>query len=264
MALRNAMRVSILAMLVIGAATTAWAESSPGSPSTRGMEKLNRGLVAVKLAGKGVYLGWRLLGTDPKTIGFDVYRNGKKLNPKPITDSTNYVDSKGTGRSRYSVRATVNGKSLAASKVVRPQKQQYIEIPLTPPSPFPIPGGKDHTYKPHEASVADLDGDGEYELVFKWCNVGKDVAHNGYTTPTILEAIELDGTSLWRINLGINIRSGSHYTQLMVYDLDGDGKAEVVCRTSDGTIDGKGQTLGDATTTSGALWWRGAKLMRSE
>ena len=93
--------------------------------------------------------------------------------------------------------------------------------------------------------MADLDGDGDYEIVIHMAGRGRDNASNGPTDPPILHAYKRDGTLLWSINLGKNIREGAHYTQFMVYDLDGDGKAEVACKTADGTVDGKGRPIGD-------------------
>jgi len=101
-------------------------------------------------------------------------------------------------------------------------------------------------YRPGDASIADLDGDGEYEIVLHQAPRGRDNAQSGTTGEPIFEAYKLDGTFLWRINLGKNIREGAHYTQFMVYDLDGDGKAEFACKTADGTIDGQGKVIGDA------------------
>ncbi len=107
---------------------------------------------------------------------------------------------------------------------------------------------RQYTYSPGDASVADLDGDSQYEIILKWDpSNARDNAQDGFTGNVILDAIELDGTRLWRINLGKNIRSGAHYTQFLVYDFDGDGKAEMACKTADGTIDGKGKVIGDST-----------------
>ena len=94
--------------------------------------------------------------------------------------------------------------------------------------------------------MGDLDGDGEYEIIVKWDpSNAKDNSQGGYTGNVYLDAYKLDGTRLWRIDLGRNIRAGAHYTQFMVYDLDGDGKAEVACKTADGTVDGAGTVIGD-------------------
>jgi rhamnogalacturonan endolyase len=85
------------------------------------------------------------------------------------------------------------------------------------------------------------DRDGTYEIVVKWDPSNqKDNAQSGYTGNVYLDAYKLDGTFLWRIDLGRNIRAGAHYTQFMVYDLDSDGIAEVACKTAPGTIDGTG------------------------
>ena len=235
------MKMNLLFACVLFAVSCAYA-----ADHKRPMEKLSRGLVAIHLPEKGVYLGWRLLGTDPKTIAFDVYRDGQKVNPAPILDSTNYMDAHGKGNSRYRVQAVVNGKPAGNSKVVIPREQPYRHVKLTPPATVALPDGKKEPYQIKEAAVGDLDGDGDYELVIEWYGIDKDVSHGGYTTPTVLQAIEMDGTSLWQIQMGINVRSGEHYTQVMVFDLDGDGKAEVACRTSDGTTDGKGKVIGDA------------------
>src|SRR5207237_10410699 len=118
-----------------------------------------------------------------------------------------------------------------AGAPVRP----YLAVPLQTP-----PG-----YAPNDASVGDLDGDGEYEIVLHQAGRGHDNSQAGETDPPILQAYRLDGRLLWTINLGKNIREGAHYTQFMVYDLDGDGRAEVAMKTADGTVDGTGAVIGD-------------------
>ena len=130
-----------------------------------------------------------------------------------------------------------NNQRVRAFKLgAAPPVRQYLSVPLQTPA----------GYTPNDVSPGDLDGDGEYELVVHQVGRGRDNSQPGLTTEPILEAYKLDGTRLWRINLGRNIREGAHYTQFMVYDLDGDGKAEVACKTADGTIDGKGKVIGDA------------------
>ena len=159
----------------------------------------------------------------------------------PIADVTFFVDEKAdlTKAVSYFVRPVINGREREASKAFTlpadAPVRQYLSIPLQTP-----PG-----YAPNDASVGDLDGDGEYEIVLHQAGRGRDNSQAGMTDPPILEAYKLDGTLLWRINLGKNIREGAHYTQFMVYDLDGDGRAEVACKTADGTIDGKGKVIGD-------------------
>ena len=212
----------------------------------RQMEKLDRGLIAMRQGIDSVYVGWRLFGTEPDNITFNLYRKtgakeAIKLNTKPIDQSTNYVDTKVDFNftNAYFVRAVIDGVEQIASKSyllpVNSISKQYLDIPLKTPV----------GYTPNDISVGDLDGDGEYDLVLHQTGSGRDNASNGFTDPPIFQAYKLDGTFLWEINLGKNIREGAHYTQFMVYDLDGDGIAEFACKTADGTIDGKGKVIGD-------------------
>ena len=219
----------------------------------RQMENLSRGVIAVNQGGK-VFVGWRMFGTDRDDIAFNLYRetDGKavKLNDKPISDATNFVDDKAdlSKANAYLVRAVLNKKEQSPSaKFVLPansEVKQYLSIPLQTPQ----------GYTPNDASVGDLDGDGEYEIVLHQVGRGRDNSHAGFTTEPILQAYRLNGTLLWTINLGKNIREGAHYTQFIVYDLDGDGRAEIACKTADGTVDGKGKIIGDAKAD-----WRAAE-----
>ncbi len=213
----------------------------------RQMEKLGRGMVAINLGDGKVYVGWRMLGTDPDDIAFNLYRiirGGRpvKLNDQPITQSTNYVDT-GVNLSRsnfYFVKPVLEGiEQQASAPCALPANtpaHPYISIPLQTPAGC----------TPNDASVGDLDGDGEYEIVLHQAPRGRDNSRSGATDEPIFEAYKLDGTLMWRINLGRNIREGAHYTQFIVYDLDGDGKAEFACKTADGTIDGQGNVIGNA------------------
>ena len=212
----------------------------------RQMEKLDRGIVAVKVD-NGVYVGWRMLGSDPDSVSFNLYRNGEKINSRPITSSTNYLDSKGTKDSNYDVRAVFNGKEEPLAVTAKVWEQDYFDLPLEKPENGTTLDGGVYTYSANDASIGDLDGDGQYELIVKWYpSNAKDNSISGYTGNTIIDAYKLDGTKLWRIDLGKNIRSGAHYTQMMVYDLDGDGKAELAVKTADGTTDSQGNVIGDA------------------
>lgn len=211
----------------------------------RQMERIGRGLVAMK-ADAGVYVGWRLLGTEPEDIGFHLYRDGVRVNSEPITTSTNYMDTEGQPDSKYTVRAVVGGVEQPPSETVGVWDTNYTTIPLQKPEGGISPDGVAYTYSANDASVGDVDGDGEYEIILKWDpSNSHDNAHSGYTGNVYLDAYKLDGRFLWRIDLGRNIRAGAHYTQFLVYDLDGDGKAEIACKTADGTIDGEGNVIGD-------------------
>lgn len=223
---------------------------APKTFAQRQMENLGRGVIAVHKNADSVFISWRMLGTEPQNIAFNLYRKtgsaaAVKLNKTPITESTNYEDSKVnfTQPNAYFVKPVLNGTEQAASKpytlAANAPVQQYINIPLKTPA----------GYTPNDASVGDLDGDGEYEIVLHQTGKGKDNSQAGITDPPILQAYKMDGTMLWEINLGRNIREGAHYTQFMVYDLDGDGKAEIACKTADGTIDGQGKVIGDSTKT---------------
>ncbi|MFC0560898.1 rhamnogalacturonan lyase family protein [Halalkalibacter alkalisediminis] len=210
----------------------------------RQMEKLDRSLVAVKLA-EGNYIGWRMLGTDPKTISFDLYRDGEKINEKPISTSTNFLDSEGKAESTYQIRV-LNGEDEPLTEPVGVWEENYLSIPLDKPEGGTTPDGVKYEYSANDASVGDLDGDGQFEIILKWDpSNSQDNSRVGYTGNVYLDAYKLDGTKLWRIDAGKNIRAGAHYTQFLVYDFDGNGKSEVVFKTADGTIDGQGNVIGD-------------------
>lgn len=231
----------LLAFALIPSGRSTYANTS------RQMEALDRGVVAVQV-GNGVFVSWRLFGTEPSNTGFNLYRNGTKVNSSPITTSTNYVDSGGSSSSVYTVRPVVGGGEGAASPQASVWGQNYLTVPLQRPAGGTTPSGDSYTYSPNDASVGDLDGDGDYEIVLKWDpSNAKDNSHSGYTGPVIIDAYRLDGTRQWRINLGRNIRAGAHYTQFLVYDFDGDGRAEVVMKTADGTVDGVGTVIGSSS-----------------
>jgi rhamnogalacturonan endolyase len=222
------------------------------------MERLSRGVVAVRTSSSQVYVGWRLFGNDPAGLAFNLYRssNGgaaQLLNGTPLTASTNFVDNSapGTQSNAYFVRPVLNGIEQAASAAftlpANAPTQQYLNIPLQIPAGGTTPSGESYTYTANDLSVGDLDGDGELEYVLKWDPTNaKDNSQSGYTGNVFLDAYELNGTRLWRIDLGRNIRAGAHYTQFMVYDFDGDGRAEVMCKTADGTRSGTNQVIGSA------------------
>ncbi|MEO7412081.1 MAG: hypothetical protein ABIZ81_01885, partial [Opitutaceae bacterium] len=219
----------------------------PPTTAARLMENLDRGVVAINQGGGKVFVSWRLLGTEAPDTAFNLYRAigtaaPVKLNATPLTKGTNFPDS-GVDLSSaiaYTVRVVIGGREEPASKPftlsVNAPVRPYLAIPLK----------KIEGYIPGDISPADLDGDGEYELIVHQGSRGRDNSQPGFTGTPILQAYKLNGTLLWQIDLGKNIREGQHYTQLMVCDLDGDGRAELVCKTGDGSIDASGKVIGDA------------------
>ena len=220
--------------------------SESDGPRHRMMEQLDRAPVAVKTE-EGVYIGWRMLGTDERSIAFNVYRDGTKLNEAPITSSTNYLDAEGTVQAEYEIRPVLSGAELPGrGERATVWNQNHLDIPLQKPADGVTPAGEPYTYRANDASVGDVDGDGEYEIILKWDpSNAKDNAHEGYTGHVYVDAYKIDGTLLWRIDLGKNIRAGAHYTQFMVYDFDGNGRAEIAMKTGDGTVDGGGNVIGN-------------------
>lgn len=243
---------TILSALVIMTAVCNAAVPAKGPAYKPGIQKeqLNRGLVAINNDGK-VTVSWRYLESDPIDAAFDVYRQvGKKkavkLNASPIVASTFFLDEFNDFRKdvTYSVKrsgqsATEAGASytITAARSLKP----YIEIPIKP-----VEGYEEGYYSPNDASVADLDGDGEYEIVMKLETRTFDNSRGGWSDEsTLIDAYKLDGTFMWRVDLGDNIRSGAHYTQMSLYDFDGDGKAELAVKTAEGTVFGDGTVIGD-------------------
>jgi rhamnogalacturonan endolyase len=209
----------------------------PTSGSGRQVEDLNRGLVSVR-SGSANLVSWRLFGYEAASTAFNVYRGSTKVNSSPITNSTNYLDSGAAADASYTVRAVVNGVEQGSSEASLAFASGYLDVPISAPA---------SGYIANDASVGDLDGDGQYEIVFKWERETRDNSQSGVTDPVYLDAVRLNGQRMWRINLGINIRGGAHYTQFQVYDYDGDGRAEVAAKTADGTVSGTGQVIGSSS-----------------
>ncbi|MFT3844909.1 MAG: rhamnogalacturonan lyase [Lacibacter sp.] len=209
------------------------------------VEYLTRGLYAVNNGSGKIFVSWRLLGTEDQNLAFNLYRtaNGKtqKLNGKPLVTATGFTDESADTNlvNTYTVKAIINHKEekQGASFVLQANAKPYLSIPLQTPA----------GYSANDASVGDMDGDGVYEIVIHMTGKAKDNSQAGVTDPPIFQCYKMDGTFLWQINLGKNIREGAHYTQFMVYDLDGDGKAEVAMKTADGSMDAKGNVIGDST-----------------
>lgn len=209
------------------------------------MESLDRGVIAVAPGDGKVYVGWRLLGTEPNDITFNIYRDNVRINNRPLIESTNFIDPNGSKDVLYRVCAMIGGSEQEPSKPAEVWNANYLSIPIQAPADGVVMGSN-YRYSANDAGIGDLDGDGEYEIVLKWePSNSKRPPQTGFTGPHILDAYKMDGTRLWRINLGINIRAGAAFTQFLVYDLDCDGKAEVICKTADGTIDGNGNAIGN-------------------
>ncbi len=242
-----------------------WYNSSTGytdeNVHTRQMEKLDRGLIAIKTDG-GVYLSWRLFdsednifGSADKNVSFNVYRDGKKISE--VATKTNYVDS--TVGTNYSVAPVINGVEGEKCDAVTVYNNSYFDIPLLKPDDETIydPSGNElatYSFFPADCSTGDVDGDGEYEIIVKWTSSEHDVGSPGdpaYSGTVHLAAYKLDGTKLWKndIALGKNVYSSAHTVQFLVYDFDGDGKSEVMCQTSLGSKDGQGKYVSNAAQT---------------
>jgi xyloglucan-specific exo-beta-1,4-glucanase len=207
-------------------------------------EKLDRGLISVR-SDKGNFVSWRLLTSDPTGVAFTVYRDGTRV--AQVTGVTSWLDEGAPEKATYSVRPVVNGaEQRSASEEVTPFATS-MDVPLQIPPGGTTPSGEAYTYSANDTSVGDLDGDGQYEIVVKWDpSNAKDNSQSGYTGNVYLDAYKLNGTRLWRIDLGRNIRAGAHYTQFQVFDYDGDGRAEVAVKTADATRSGTGQVIGNA------------------
>ncbi|RCK71446.1 rhamnogalacturonan lyase [Desertihabitans brevis] len=248
---------ALLAVLVAssaGGGTLAGATPADPAPEVQ-LEQLDRGLVALR-TDAGVHLSWRLLGTEvtgatPDGMtgaDFAVYRGRERI--ATVTGSTNLLDPDGREGSVYRVAPVVDGVEGERSAPVRPLDQGYGEIPLQRPPDGVTPAGERYSYAAGDMSVADLDGDSSYEYVVKWDpSNAKDVSQKGYTGNVYLDGYEADGRLLWRIDLGVNIRAGAHYTQFPVYDFDGDGRAELMVKTAPGTtvqrLDSRGRVVAE-------------------
>ena len=213
----------------------------PNTPVSQ-MEQLDRGLVAIPGSSGKCFVSWRLLGTDDENTTFEVLKNGNPIKSN-IYQTTSFMAAAGKD-DVFQVATYQNGQKVDVTPEVKPWAQGYLRIPLNRPEKL---DGKE--YYPNDCSVGDVDGDGQYEIFLKWDpENSKDNANTGYSNPVIIDCYKLDGTQLWRVNLGINIRAGAHYTQFMVYDFDGDGKAEMICKTAPGSSDGEGKYVTEAAT----------------
>ena len=242
----NKLRLFALASC-LGAAVGINAQVTPVTQ----MEKLDRGLVAIPASSSTNFISWRLLGTDDKAVTtFDLLRNGQVIASN--LSKTNYQDNSGSASAKYQVVTKVNGQQAEESAEVTPWGKKFLTLNLDRPAEGTNKVGTKYSYTPNDMSVGDVDGDGQYELFVKWDpSNSQDNGHataGEYTGNVFIDCYKLNGTKLWRIDLGQNIRAGAHYTQFMVYDFDGDGKAELMCKTATGSKDGQGHYVNQAAT----------------
>lgn len=261
---------NLKAFCLLGVFTTSLTASAQVTPESQ-MENLGRGVVALPAPSSGKFISWRLLGTeDVERTTFDVLRDGKTIK-SDLADVTCYTDTGGSNSSKYQIVTKVDGVAMDTTEAVTPWSTYFYQLHLDPPAGGTIEGTA-YTYSPNDCSVGDVDGDGEYEIFVKWDpSNSKDNSHNGKTGNVYIDCYKVDWTiggtgstpeKLWRIDLGVNIRAGAHYTQFMVYDFDGDGKAEMMCKTAPGSKDGLGEFVSAAGTldaiknTNNAKTWR--------
>ena len=248
----NYKKFLLLAVLACSVALSAHAQ--------RTMDKLDRGLVAVKTS-SGVFCSWRIMGEEYYDVTYNIYRDGTKLNSEPLTVS-NFTDGSGSTSSTYQVEAVVHGVVQAKCAGVKPWAQNYLEI-------VPDHGSLTSKYVPNDVCCADVDGDGELEILMKFDNsswAGTSYQKAGYNGEYfIMEVYKLNGKKLWWIDWGPNMADFQNNEQnIVAYDWDGDGKAEAVLRASDGTkihtASGQVITIGDASknylaSTSSDQWF---------
>lgn len=243
--MKNILTTTLIACLTIGAQAEVTTDVQ--------QEQLGRGVIALPAQSGGIFVSWRYLATDSENTTFDLLRNGNVVKAD-ISTATCCTDAIGNSTYRYQVVTKVDGEAIDTTDAVTPWADYYYQLHLDKPT------ASGYTYSPNDCSVGDVDGDGEYELFVKWDpSNSKDNSQGGVTGNVYLDCYKIDWTlggteltpeKLWRVDLGVNIRAGAHYTQYMVYDFDGDGRAEMMCKTGPGSKDGQGNYVSDAGTDS--------------
>ena len=233
---------------------------SMGANAQRFTDKLDRGLVAVKTT-KGVYCSWRIQADEYYDVKYNLYRDGTRVNAEPL-EVSNFTDTSGSESSQYTVKAVLNGVEQQASKAATVFKSNYKEIKIKHDASLKA------TYEPNDACCADVDGDGEVEILMKFNNKEEGEQLYPKNGPTIngvatkeysmLACLKQDGTVLWWVNCGPNMGDFQNNEQNIVgYDWDMDGKAEVVMRLEEGSTvhmaDGTTYTIG-ANGKNGSSW----------
>ena len=256
--LTHARAIMLLLSMIIALQVEAIAQTN--------IEHLGRGLIVTRAENKGNFVSWRYLANDSLPTTFDLLRNGDAIKTD-ISTSTSYTDTYGTSAHTYQIVTKINGEAIDTTDAVTPWTDYYWQIHLD------LPTAKGYTYSPNDCSVGDVDGDGEYELFVKWDpSNSRDNSQDGVTGNVYLDCYKVDWTAggagttpekLWRVDLGKNIRAGAHYTQFMVYDFDGDGRAEMMCKTGPGSKDGTDNYVSAAGTDSKILECNNTKTWRN-
>lgn len=217
---------------------------APSDTKVTQMEKLDRGLVVLPTSSTtSFFVSWRLFGTDDENTTFEILKNGVSV-AKDIFKTTSMKVS-GKKTDEFQIVTYQNGLPVSTSEKVTPWSSPFLKLPLERPAN----GAKGGTYSPNDCSVGDVDGDGQYEIILEWDpSNSRDNSNTGYSDPVIFDCYKLNGTRLWRLDLGVNIRAGAHYTQFLVYDFDKDGKAEMICKTAPGSKDANGDYVTAAAT----------------
>lgn len=251
--MKKELSILIIAGLISAPATAKVRKPHPTDTPKQMMEKLDRGLIVIPMTANGqgntYFASWRYLGTDDTGTTFTLLKNGRPYSDATtnMTDATS-AEVKGSSSDTWQVVTLQDGDSIAVSESVHPWDKPYLPLKLNRPTGGTV-DGRDYVYVPGDCSCGDVDGDGKYELFVKWDPTNaKDNSFSGGTGNVYIDCYRLDGTQLWRVDLGANIRAGAHYTQFLVYDFNGDGRAEMICKTATGSVDGTGKYVNQAAT----------------
>ena len=248
---RIAVAVVILNFVVFGCRYQMMKDTSTSKWRTPAVSagSMAQGLVAIATP-NSVILSWRAESEAATQGHYNLFRNHEKIATLEFNAPTFFVDKQGKPTDSYYVLLSTDegirpSPSMGAGTL--PWKELYLDIPLDKPEDAEV-NNEVYSYSANDLSVADLTGDGSYEILVKWYpSNAKDNSQAGFTGKTYIDAYTMTGEKLWRIDLGKNIRSGAHYTQFIAYDFDNNGRAEVAMKTADGTVDGRGNVIGDAT-----------------
>jgi len=219
-------------------------QAQPNYSASRQQDQLGRGLVAFNTEDNSTFISWRYFDGE-QAYTYRLYRNGKKMVETKRTSHTLPVESTLTDQYQLEV-LDATGQVVETTTAVKPYNQ-VMRIQLTAPEGSEAVNNNSNSYTPNDISIGDADGDGEMELFVKWDpSDSKDNSQKGKTPNVIIDCYKMNGTHLWSVNLGPNIRAGAHYTQFLVYDFDGDGKAEMMCKTAPWSKDGCGNYVSAA------------------